>query len=465
MSLTKVTYSMISGAWVNAKDFGAKGDGVTDDTAAIQAAIDSLVATPPDAAIGGTPADPVGGVVYLPSGTYVISSTITVHTCITLKGVLINSKGQAENAYYGTSIVNNVTGGPGILLYRGGASLIGVRMLKDYATAEEHVRIICEFATVQYCAFDAAQYCVKIVNQDQYVDPVGAIIDNNQFFHQNAPWPACCIYIEGPTASGMTISNNNFNFHGALGYLGTTCIRNNQTYRPTMYLYNNNFFNAADSTTYPLLDLKVQGSNISDNSFGPCAVEASGHYGLTIDGQNCVVKNNIFGTWGGINVVSGSSLMEIGPNTFIGVTTPVNVPGGSSNIDNFDEQDVSFTPTLTFGGSATGMTGTFAGKYTKIRNVVTAEYYIQLSALGSATGDVSISLPVASNSFNQAVAVSTVDYNNMSSIGNGVWCDVAQGSTVAFLQTGNATGSSRLTHANFSNSSTLRFSITYLTDS
>jgi hypothetical protein len=39
MSLTKVTYAMIEGASVNVLDYGATGNGTTDDTAAIQAAI------------------------------------------------------------------------------------------------------------------------------------------------------------------------------------------------------------------------------------------------------------------------------------------------------------------------------------------------------------------------------------------------------------------------------------------
>lgn len=42
MSLTKVTYSMIKGAPINVFDYGAVGDGSTDDTAAIQAAFTFL---------------------------------------------------------------------------------------------------------------------------------------------------------------------------------------------------------------------------------------------------------------------------------------------------------------------------------------------------------------------------------------------------------------------------------------
>jgi hypothetical protein len=65
MSLTKVSYSMIDGAVVNVKDFGATGDGVTNDTVAVQAAIDSLSAT--------------GGTVFFPTGEYRIARNIGVN--------------------------------------------------------------------------------------------------------------------------------------------------------------------------------------------------------------------------------------------------------------------------------------------------------------------------------------------------------------------------------------------------
>ena len=58
--------------YFNVIDFGAVGDGVTDDTAAIQAAINA--------------ANPRGGVVYFPRGDYLISSGLTVDNSLAVTG-------------------------------------------------------------------------------------------------------------------------------------------------------------------------------------------------------------------------------------------------------------------------------------------------------------------------------------------------------------------------------------------
>lgn len=61
----------------NVRDYGALGDGVTDDTAAFQAAIDSLTFT--EAASGGFNFSASGGTVYIPPGRYEITSKITIN--------------------------------------------------------------------------------------------------------------------------------------------------------------------------------------------------------------------------------------------------------------------------------------------------------------------------------------------------------------------------------------------------
>lgn len=73
MSLTKVTYSMIKGAIVNVLDFGAVGDGTTDDTTAIQAAIDNCYS------LGG-------GEVWLPAGYYKTTASINMKKGVLLTG-------------------------------------------------------------------------------------------------------------------------------------------------------------------------------------------------------------------------------------------------------------------------------------------------------------------------------------------------------------------------------------------
>ncbi|EGK03117.1 glycosyl hydrolase family 28-related protein [Dysgonomonas gadei] len=57
---------------VSAKDFGAKADGITDDTDAIQKAMNSFGKR--------------GGTVYLPNGTYLIAGSLNIPQAVTLKG-------------------------------------------------------------------------------------------------------------------------------------------------------------------------------------------------------------------------------------------------------------------------------------------------------------------------------------------------------------------------------------------
>lgn len=87
MSLTKVSYSMIQGAPANALDFGAKGDGTTDDTDALQDFFDYVSS------------NHIAGII--PSGNYVVSSTLTVTSATTISNFAI--LGEVEDSIWQTN--------------------------------------------------------------------------------------------------------------------------------------------------------------------------------------------------------------------------------------------------------------------------------------------------------------------------------------------------------------------------
>jgi hypothetical protein len=98
---------------VSVKDFGAVGDGVADDTAAIQAALNAGSST--------------GAPVYLPPGTYLISSTLTIQAGVRFFGANGRLTGSAKK----TNIVTNSALNPmldvsnGKYAYVGGFNLTG----------------------------------------------------------------------------------------------------------------------------------------------------------------------------------------------------------------------------------------------------------------------------------------------------------------------------------------------------
>jgi hypothetical protein len=92
MSLTKVTYSMIQGAKINVLDYGAVGNGVVNDTAAVKAAR--------DAAVGNGQS-----ILYFPSGTYLVDEQIDFSQCGVLGDGVYASKIKAASSFTDESIV------------------------------------------------------------------------------------------------------------------------------------------------------------------------------------------------------------------------------------------------------------------------------------------------------------------------------------------------------------------------
>lgn len=84
---------------VSVKDFGAVGDGVTDDTAAIQAAIVYVKS------LGG-------GHIYIPVGTYKCSSTLNISPLVAAFNLIFEGAGQSSILDFSTC-----TTGPGLAIY------------------------------------------------------------------------------------------------------------------------------------------------------------------------------------------------------------------------------------------------------------------------------------------------------------------------------------------------------------
>jgi len=136
---------------LNVRDFGATGNGSTDDTAAIQAALTAAGAN---------------GTINIPAGTYLLSATLNALTNQQIIGSGVNSTIFRRFANYGNTLSFSNAGAAliqGIWFYHGTMPATGFTTLTDKATTGAHIRFgDVQSAIIQDCWMWRLPYQIAI---------------------------------------------------------------------------------------------------------------------------------------------------------------------------------------------------------------------------------------------------------------------------------------------------------------
>lgn len=206
--------------------------------------------------------------------------------------------------------------------------------------------------------------------------------------------------------------------------------------------------------------------NVMHFAGNPARVSIFAESDTSGEGDNGIIANNIFS--GDFNYAvwlsSGVTGVKVGPNVYSGTFSAAQINDVSNSnqiIDGKTETTGTWTPALTFGGAAVGMTYSVqTGTYRIAGGVLHFEINITLTAKGSSTGNAEISLPtglpgplgIQANSGSGDFSV----YAAMASISSPVARPVS--ATSLRLTTQGAAAVANMTEANFTNTSSLTIS-------
>jgi hypothetical protein len=339
MTLTKATYSLINGPVGNVKDFGAKGDGVTNDTAALQAAITSICNAE--------------GILLFPPGVYKISAPLTFpNKSFVIRGSGPTATNISEIAGSGLIKLFDLTGtnGPSVVIENMGffgpttappsyggdgcyfANSNGVSLINCWfagLTNGINKQNTSSFVRVLDCTFE---FCVTGIS---FNDGVQCIVNNTTFYRNTTDYNltgSCSLGLFTNSTHGETITNCFF-LNGV-----TDAIIENVTCRQDFTSYTPVIMELANSCKRNII------RNIRTYNFGTKLIK------LNSGASN---NNNLFdGLYSTIQPVvppslplpagTGGSGIEIGASNqnntfsnfnFIGLTTAI-VEAGGANIFN-----------------------------------------------------------------------------------------------------------------------------------
>jgi len=403
MSLTKVSYSMIDGASVNVLDFGATGDGTTDDTAAIQAAIDSL------------PFD--GGDIYFPVGVYIITSAIEIYdkSRVSLIG---QSMPRADNIteLTGACIVNTGTGYAIDIdssIYPSERRQVALRKLhvRGSSTSDHIIRL----ETMNYCLIEDCYlygangtnktalslnqvvelWVVRTTMQNCYW---GVLYDDVGVDYLNASTFLNCSITQNQYG-GATIQGQNVNFFGCnfegqprgieIGVL--TALSTRAINLIGCYWEGNNVECIRAGTNAAVTGLTVQGCYFNPSTAASRIAYFGNVSNLTWTGNaiNAGATPTEYVRFDAPNNVFVQDFaLSIGSSLILGSATNYMINGITST----DVVPTTYTPTV-FAETGSITSYTANGLYTQKGSIVTANIRIIISNVGTGSGKCYFSLP------------------------------------------------------------------------
>ena len=298
---------------VSVKDFGAVGDGTTDDTQAIQNAIDALNTTagqyPYPLPSPSVPPRYLGGKLIFPEGTYKISEALTVNQPITIEGqgavVISGNMASATNktaffvgdtAYIGTNngwitviikdLSINLTN-HNSCIYHQGVRTFRLENCTMSGGAFSTVSIVGAWATswVKGCSLKAGSAKgIEILDNSN-----AFLLEGNRIGGYNGA-SGLGVYIRA--SQGVWVTHNDFEYSQAhLTAFGTSLNRCDQ-----LHIINNWFEGAIDhsvkidNTTYSFYGVTIRGNSVYGTPDGSVYLGISGGtgaiYGSIVDGNN-----------------------------------------------------------------------------------------------------------------------------------------------------------------------------------
>jgi hypothetical protein len=266
MSLTKVSFSMIEGMSANVVDFGAVGNDSTDDTAAIQAAIDSGAKS-----------------IYFPVGTYKITGTLNVLTeNVRLYGEWNSSviKQYTNNV---TTINANINNGSATNLQSGKFTMERLSFSSGYGTSPTSNSIVLKLTNTRQAKIDNCSF----VGFYNHIYSVLNLSDGNYYGLINQ-----CVF------DGINPTLGSFSFDGAsiAGWNVRSCIFQCPPFPPSnpfeATLFEECDFSATRSTIYTGNTNVFQNNRFEqlDLNVGPTIYQ----FPYITFGNNSIVRNSSY---------------------------------------------------------------------------------------------------------------------------------------------------------------------------